>query len=301
MKKLLLPILSLGIMLASCGTDVKDTTKTISYVASNLITPLDGSPAYATNCVYSFHFNLTQGTASVATDNLIINNSAQTLTTDTVSITNRIYNSGEVIGINGAKGYLNNRATPVTDLNMVISSLFYYDQTNAPGITGIPLAYVTPKVIGKYRIGNEYEVRTFSHDEFFAGKTVTTYPGAEGMETFETEGMLYRVVINVKDNTADVVIYNAKFAPKAPELTGVILTGLKVAWGAAGYEISGTNLVPSIIEGYAATPNETYKFDSFSFSTTSDNLVSAKIDYSVAGRFQGAFTGAYMVITPEIQ
>lgn len=301
MKKFTLGIFACAaLMFSACSTDVKDSTTTVAYASANLITPLDGSDTYASAGTYSFFFNLTQNKVSVYTDNLMINNTASKFSTDTVTCDNRVVSVddggvGQVITINNAKGYLDNSTSyPITNSSFMLTSLAYRYNGNYPGIN-----FTYPQgvmIVGQYRIENLCDVKTFYPDASFYGSTTSSYVDNDGnTQSYTNKDMLYRVVMDLKKNTASVVIYEAKFAEPQPKLTGIILRDLKVTYHNGGYSITGSNIVPEVIEGVSTTPNEKYVFDTFSLMTTSADLVDASINFQVAGKYKAFFTGSYIV------
>ena len=162
-----------------------------------------------------------------------------------------------------------------------------------PGITGI--ATPTPVPVLKYNIGNEYTVRTFCRDAYYAGTTTTHYTDKDGNAgSFENKEIVYRAVINVEKMTADVVIYNAQFAPQQPQkITAMVLKALPVETMANGYRITGEDIIPEVVEGAATTPNPNYPFKKFSMTTTSDNLDQVAMEFNVGDRYHGLFSGVY--------
>lgn len=298
MKRIFLGLAAIAAVFpfASCNTENVDNVTTVTYGTSNLIVPLDGSQPFASSNVYSFMFDLTNNKVSCYTSNLLIDNRTYSFVTDTVACKNEAINYGQLITIKGAKGYFNNDVTlPIHDYEMYITSLYNYLNVNAPGVTGN--TYAAPALVGHYRIGDKYSVRTFSDDSYYMGTTTTSFPGQDGsLVAYENKDMTYRVVIDVDKDKADVVIYNAKFAQAAPELAGIILFGLDVKWTGNGYSIEGENVVPQVIEGSGSTPNDKYTFNKFYFRTTNDNLTQASIEYTVANVFKGAFSGNYLAI-----
>lgn len=144
-----------------------------------------------------------------------------------------------------------------------------------------------------YLIGTEWRVRSFWPDMTFCGTTVTTFPGMTG--PYSNDKIAYRVIMHRDDNgailnKADIIFYNAQFAPQAPEIT-VVLRDLTLNFNNNGYKISGTDIVPDMVEAGALQPVNRYKFDSFNF-VVQGNLTSASASYSVAGMFNGSFSGS---------
>ena len=107
--------------------------------------------------------------------------------------------------------------------------------------------------------------------------------------------MLYRVLIDLEKKTADIIIYNAKFAAAAPPLKAILLKGLKVTWGKGSYSIEGENLIPSVPEGGTWQENPRYVFNKFAFNTNGKTMTDANMSYLVAGMYTGQFSGSYVL------
>lgn len=295
MKKLTLGFLSIALLsLGACSTDVEDTTQSVRYTTVNLISPLDGSEPFATEGAYTFDLNLTRLYGTVSTTNLKIDNKDYSFTTDTVSTLNYTGMQGFYIRFLNVKGYLGgDRTMPLNNANFDITSLFY-----SPGIT-IPeypeKQENMPYIIGQYTAGDWYVV-TLQKDATYVGKTKTTYPGQDGTEqTYENEGMYYRVIMDTDKKTADIIIYEPQFASSAPKLKSIRLKGLPVKFGHGSFTIDAQDVIPQMVEGTSWIDVPNFTFNSFSVSSTNKEMTKIKMDYTVAGAYQGSFSGACVV------
>ncbi len=302
MKKNIFALIAMtGLVMTSCNTDSNDTTSTVEYPTCNLVTSLSTGVSSASTGSYRFLFNITQAKVSFATDNFKIDGNSHTLASDTVSYVSYMvqtdHGTGSLQDIRNFKGYMDrDRNMKITDSHMMISSVFNYNLAPVPGLTTIKNH---PMIVGQYKIGNEWEVRTFSDDAFYSGKTVTNYKDRDGSDkTFESTGMMYRIVIDMAKNKATMVIYNAKFSDSEhePVKSMILVKDLYVKWGAGYYTVTGKDIVPEMPENNVLTPNPKYIFNDITFRTTSDDLVSASIDYNVAGIYKGSFSGAYVYV-----
>ena len=148
-------------------------------------------------------------------------------------------------------------------------------------------------------------VRTFPADAVYTGYTTTTITkeGDADNHQFSTDKPMYRVIIDASKMTASLYIYNAKFSDAAamPELN-LRIDGLKVQPTNLGYEIVGTDVIPcTMAEG---TPYPSFTFATFRMSNVSDDLTSAKIEFSIPtmrGTYAASFQGKYLIDTSLLQ
>lgn len=284
-------------ILGACSSDVKDSQLTVTYPTVNLITPLDGGETLATAGKYTFQLNTTKLMGSVSTSDLKIDNRDYRIETDTVKYENYTTSmGGTLIRMRNLKGYVdNNKDMPVNVTGFDLNNLTYHTLIHNIAVPGYNYPEEYTFVVGQYTAGDWY-VATIQKDASYFGKTTTTYaditePGKT--KTYENENMVYRVIIDITKKTADVILYNAKFAEEMPKaLTAIILKGLNVTWHKGSYEIEGENIVPEVVEGNSTTPNEGYMFNKFKFATMDVNLLQASITYEVRnGAFKGEFHG----------
>ncbi len=281
-------------LLTSCLGDGDDNREqTLVYNIVNLVTPSDADvKPYMSTGTYSFY--LKGSNLTVSTADLMLGTSKSSFVTGETPYTQTVSALGTVISFNGCSGNVNQDSSlPLNNFSGRITSAVYYISTVVPGITGI--ATPTPIPVLKYNIGNEYTVRTFCRDAYYAGTTTTHYTDKDGNAgSFENKEIVYRAVINVEKMTADVVIYNAQFAPQQPQkITAMVLKALPVETMANGYRITGEDIIPEVVEGAATTPNPNYPFKKFSMTTTSDNLDQVAMEFNVGDRYHGMFSGVY--------
>ncbi len=103
--------------------------------------------------------------------------------------------------------------------------------------------------------------------------------------------IIYRVSMNLKDSskyTADVYIYNAKFAPEMKQTINIVLKNLPMTFTSEGYVISATNVNPVMLG--ENTENTKYVFNSFDLQST-DKMRAMQAAFRVAGVFSGQVTG----------
>lgn len=282
-------------LLASCTSDNEPTTSTLTYQVTNYIVPADTQKdVELSNSTYVFRTEDNQ--MLVNETGMKIEGTAYNFTTDQKTFKLYSYNQGQIITVEGNNANINsNPSLPLRNFNCAITTFVYYTPVAVPGVVGVNV--ITPVPVMKYDIGDLYTVRTFSRDAYFCGTTSTFYPDAEGnLTNYENKNIIYRMVIDIDKLTADLVMYQAQFAPQAPVLSAIVLKGLNVKLTRSGFDISGTNIVPEVGEGNSTTPNPKYTFDSVQFHTASEDLSQATIRYTVGGRFSGSFTGAYLLL-----
>jgi len=290
------------LLMSSCmkDDDGNSSSRTALIPAYNLYTPLSGVAAPSVGLArYNFTTAFPAQTITVSTDNMVMPggtvgsfkcmplqfDQGQMMVDDINRLT--IEFSGSNVSESGSK---------VTSLNGLITQAAY-----APGDQEIPgykrlipdnsLQYV----IMQYVLDDTWQVRTFWPDMTFRGSTTTTFPGDSGeSSTFQNDDIAYRIVMELtKENAltgkADVIFYNAKFAPNMPGIT-VVLKNLDLKFTTAGYTISGKQAVPYMVEAGELQETPRFKFDNISVECTGD-LSSAIITYQVATVFKGRFQG----------
>lgn len=314
MKKFLLGALALsGLFLTGCDTDPKDSTATVTYLACNLITPLDGSESYATKGLYSFNFNLSKWKVAFYTANLATKEKTYTFTTQETDYVQYAPYNGMVYYIKDFKGDVNNSPSlPLKNSHLWITSNFYYYPASILHEYEHPSLifngdYIQPALIGSYQVGEEFKVNTFMPDAFYAGKTYTTYPAMGGSTASnENKDMYYRVLIDVSKNKADVMMCNAKFSAseKEPLKALIYLKNLDVTFGDGSYRITGSDITPQLYEGGKFDDYPSFNIKSFVMNTTGSDMTGAVMDYTVLHTMEmggtsqtvtytGQFTGSY--------
>lgn len=306
MKKIIiLSAIGLAFGLMGCQKESHmETTRKITAPAISIITSLEDGSVLVSLGGYVYDMKMTESsnTGSVTSPELIANNMGLSFTTDTQEYESTLYDAY----FHNAQGYAgNNSSLRLNNADFQAIYLYdsyynqygyYYTLENAGKYTYQINEYAPWITLASYNIGDEYKVNTFQVNTFFSGTTTTSYPSGEGMATYETKDIMYRFIVNIEKNEAVFVIYNAKFSgsPMEPVKSAIIVEGLKVDFSSDGISIYGTDLIPDVVEGNSTTPNENYIFNSISFHTTNKLYTSGVIDYQVAGRFSGHFTGSYL-------
>lgn len=279
--------------LTSClGNENDNREQTLAYNIVNLVTPSDASvKPYMSTGTYSFY--LKENNLTVSTTDLQLGTSKSFFATAEVPYSQTVSAGGTVISFSGCSGNVNNDSSlPLNNFSGRITSLVYYVGTAVPGVVGIMTP--TPIPVLKYNIANDYTVRTFCRDAYYAGTTNTHFTDKDGNTgSFQNKEIIYRAVIDVTKMTADVVIYNAQFAQQQPRIAVMVLKDLTVETLPNGYRIVGQDIIPQVVEGASTTPNPAFPFKKFQMTTVSDNLDQVAMEFNVGERFQGSFSGAY--------
>lgn len=304
--------------LTSCDSDEGENTYSVQYATTNLLTPTDGSASQASMGIYTFAFNFTNGTESVATTSLTFNNSTHSFATVGERYSDVALTHGMGYLVKDLEGTMDNNLN-ISDCTFLVASWPIPDGIDYvpnkrwipkvkdgngvmnyhPGAMARPGYDISPLVVGEYKIGALYTVNTFTTDASYFGTTTTSFNG----ETATSDKIIYRVFIDLSNNTADVVIYDGKFSTsdREPSKPVIYLPGLKVVYSGGNYTVSGTGIVPKIPEGEGTsevlTDYPTFTFDTFELKTVPDSYLSTvTIDYKVAGKYEGKFTGKYVDI-----
>ena len=286
---------ALCLLTTACNPSDGETTTYNTFNTINHITDLSTGEVTTTNGDYKFFYNFTNQNGYVSTENLVFDNATYSFRTDEATFLNYYFNSGgQISEFNNLQGLVSmgGMSLPLKNASIGWTTMFYwYTEVSVPGINGVtsPQPYVT----AYYEIGSEYAVRTFARDSYFMGTTQTSYVMGDAPKTYTNEDMIYRFVMDLKNNTADMVIYKARFAEEMPmSITAIVIKGLTLTFTPSGYTITGEKIIPSMLEGGQLVEMPAYIFDSVNLVTTNNEITHIKLDYNVAGRYQGVFTGS---------
>ena len=303
-KRFLIAALVAPALLTSCLGDPKDTTTTTILPIYNHVTPTDGSSETTVGeGEYKFNQNVTQGTLEMLASFLKLGEQTGSFTTPTVN-----YGFGpayELMFKIPAAGNFNRDSTmAVTDLECVIHSVYNRVDNKVastfPADVEIPKQYYALLPIMTYKVGAEYNVKTFYAYPFFKGTTVTT---DDVNMKFENKKMGYYVSMDVAKRKADVVIVDAKFSNKAPDLAALFLKDLDIKFTPSGYQVTGSGITPTMMQGSQEVPVASFVFDTFQLTTTSSDMTQAVAIYDVLNkmgetekRYKGEFSGKYTYV-----
>lgn len=307
MNKLLLigVVAASSLAITSCSGDSENRSTTTTPInAYNLFVPASGDgDVYTGLALYKFVTTFPEATIQLGVDNMTMpgggNTSFSTISMPIASAMVSVDDSGREVIIFGDKNPGESGAKISNLSGSLTQAVYFPPNVSVPGyklfIPGNSLHYV----LMQYELNNDWNVRTFWPDMTFRGSTVTSYPGMT--EAYSNSNIAYRVVMHLKDNAltdkADVIFYNAKFAPKAPEIT-VVLKDLDLVFSDKGYTVEGKDVIPYTVEAGALQETPRFKFNTFDLAAAGD-MTTAVINYQVADIYKGSFTGNSVVKVPS--
>lgn len=299
MKKLLLICSVAAVMMTTaCSSGETTSENTYNIPALNYVTNIDGTgEPVISGSYYNYKMDMLTSTMQVSAQVGTTSSGTTSFTTSSLSFSPLYYQLGdgtyEIIKSESFVAGKTDNGDPINDFYCELTPLMNIP----PVVEGLP-DVVLPNLkytYMQYNIGSKYTVRTFWNDNTFKGNTTTTYPGG----SFSTGNIQYRVVMNLKDNKATVILYNAKLADKMPELTNIVLEDLPIEFKNYGYVIKAENKVPVQYEGGEPTPNDKFVFTKFELSSFG-NLTDVNINYEVNGSFEGVFAGSCVTTLSDL-
>lgn len=303
------PVL-MSVAFVSCDLNDGEMTDNFTIRTANLVTSeTPGTAPVVKVSDYSYNLDVTAGKVTIATEIPVSSSSIVSFTLNPISYKSGLVQVGnsyyEVFTMQSANPGVTTSGQQILNFKSELTALVYYP----PTISGLP-AFSVPGGAGRglasltqYTMGENLLVRTFLPDAVFCGTTRTEYPGQNGnILNYETEGIKYRVRMDIAENKATVIIYDAKFTDveKEPVKTNIVLEDLALEFTTAGYTVSGSEITPKIYEAGTGTPNPAYIFNSFSLNCAGD-LTKATCDYEVAGIYKGSFSGSYLKKLDDIE
>lgn len=302
MKKMIFAValaaLSLG--MTSCNDDKESTSiLTLPMPAYNLVTSLDGNSCATSLCYYTVTMTYPGNLMTLASEQ-VKTTGTSTLYFATGKLTPKVEQaqvdgtSRETLSFSALNA--SEAGSAVTNLDGVLTQAVYLPKVNeVPGYEVLVPVSSGHYLFTQYNIDGKWKISTFWPDLTYKGSTTTRFPGQT--EPFVTEGISYRLVMkrnldNSITDKADIIFYDAQFAPQAPALKAVVLKDLKLEFTSRGFHVSGTNVVPKVLmDGNVPTDNARFTFDRFEMNSAG-LLTGAAIDYSVAGKYSGTFSGS---------
>lgn len=287
---LVLALGGISMGLTSCLGD-PENIMSYSSTVSNYIIPNDPSKPVIVNpsCTYNMRIDGVKNKITINTSNFAPDGRNDLSFTTNEMACLSVSGGGYVSG-NFARGTARlSNGQDITKLYGFYTSAVY--KYEVPGDPFRPLLIPTMLVMS-YETPDA-KVKTFSMDPFFRGETTTSYSFGGDVQTYKTNDAVYRVHFASDMTTADVIIYNIKFAQQMPRpLQGVVLKNLPVVLERDGYLIAVENMVPEMLESGELTPYPAYTFDKFTLKSSSEDLTQIKCEYTVKGAFQGSFSGS---------
>ncbi len=308
MKKISFAAVAALTLLASCnGSDPKNTLK-YPVTTYSLVTSYDGNKEpVVIGSVYSFDYDLTAGSVTIAAELPIEAGSTLSFVTNPLSYragvatipgtttdNNPNGTMGEVVEIVAPTAGKASNMQEITSLNCQLTMLANVPPT-IEGITTWNYPYDLRYNVMQYNIGDTYHVRTFWFDMTFSGNSSISN-SASGAGYYQTKNIKYRIVPNFKDKKATVILYDVKFDEEMKEVSNFVLKDVPLTVDNAGIHLLGNNITPDTYTGGKATADSSYIFDEFRFDLTGSTLTSGDISYKVAGKYEGSCTGNYVTL-----
>ncbi len=283
--QILLALPLLGAALTSCKLDDNKFETLTSATVSQIVIPDDEDTPVScqSNCMYSFKFDMGASTFVTTATDIKAGSASGSFQTDAAKFNYSFISGYDVYRFSNVEGTLGN--APLTGMT---------------GYMAAPANVLDPAVlVMQYRIDGA-TVKTFNPAPVFSGKTVTSYPaGPAGNKTAESEDATYGVIFSSDMKQAIIVIRNIKFAPEMPRALELVqIKGLAVTFDRGGYTITGSNIIPEVLEGDGMTQYKNFPFNSIELHTSNATLTEVECTYEVAATigersmiFNGAFTG----------
>lgn len=288
MKKNLLFLLpAAALALASCSSGDSPAEEYYILDTSALITDSQTTdPSSASPIKLNCKYNLSERTVTLNVTELEFNDHDYAFLLPDLKYTQLNYGNGSVVtfsspgvqetGGSASSGRLEAKITTVYDISIVTGS--YLSIVRQPLVT--------------LNVDDRYKVRTFNAGAVYPGTTATWYVADNQRVEYTDQNVVYMVSMDLEKKKAYILIQNGKFAEQMPAISLMKLEGLDIEYVHGGYIIKGTDIVPQVAEGKSFTPNPSYTFDHLSLRTMSEDLTTVAIDFKVAGRFNGSFSGA---------
>ena len=295
----------MGLSLMSCNKEgYNEIQRTLGGPAISIITSLSDDNVIVTPGTYAFYLKITDSSTSgtVASPDLIADNTSLKFTTNDQGYKSTGYDAF----FENATGTVGNTTMELNNANFLASFIYdeannkygyYYDETKIGDYTFNLNPYAPYITVAKYNIGSSYRVNTFPIESFFKGTTRTTYPA--NPQGFQTSDITYRFSIKKdKDSnvyTADLILYNARFAAEMPmALTAVLVEDLDVEFTSTGVRITTENKIPKWFTNGEFLPLDRYIFKSVEFNTTNEYYTTGSLRYHVGEDYDGYFEGSYL-------
>lgn len=297
MKKSIIAAIAIISVLASCDDKKNDGPQSVitqQYTSLCLFSPEDGGKAYIGDAEYKVAYNQTTGNATLDAS------LSSSFTIDMLTIPLTPYNtSGE--GIDQVITFSSKDGNYVAEgCDYKVSDFNAFATRSFNTASDVPmygrLDAMSARIYFSSTVDGLFSMKSFYADAVYCGQTITNFQYNGADNSFTSIDGSYRVIINAREMKADVILYNIKFAEQAPSLI-LRLKGLDLTLQNGFYTISGTNVVPEQVEGSGYTPNESFPFENFTLTTSSDMLDAVSIEYQVRNthanlKYKGSFRGS---------
>lgn len=275
-------LLAIAIMLGftSClDSDGNDQTITTNlYEVFNVVEDTQKGTVEAVNGVsYEMEFNYNKKLVNLSINGLQLSQASPSYTVAAQNVSFSINEQDEIV-INIPS--MTNGSVTVTDFKMKI-------RRRMAGLNDISVFNIT------YKVNGGYNVRGVQKAIFYFGDTETTILGTPSV--FQTDATYYAVTFDPtvrKDgkSQARLFMYDAKFAPKMPEMN-LMLLELYADFTLDGYTISESSA--KVYTGTVQNPKEEPDYAVTDFSLSGVFATGVEFEYTAAGRFKSSAKCGY--------
>lgn len=325
-KSLLCFAASCALVLVSCNSDGGSQKQEVPINTCNLVMAADGTGSMSIG-TYKFTMEVNSGVQKmwISTNNLMINNSARTFTSDFLTptysstgyqmILKNVNSAQDAGGVKISNGTF--ITSPFEQLPGDLDRMKVFTPTvkTSNGISYVPgtiyypgmYGYLTQLIIANYTVdGGAYTVRTFMPDAFFYGDTsITDKSAAVGSpSSYYDKNTVYRIIIDMEKRKVSLVVYNLKLSSGAGTIPVLYYPGLDFKYTSNGYEITGTDIVaqcPPNNSGAYPDPEKMqslpeYTLKSIALRTTNNLITNVNIAAEVGEKYRLAFNGCYIKV-----
>lgn len=290
---------SIALMFASCENNDGDSQMSLrtEHRVAFHVSPEDKtkSPFFVYNVAMVFNHEYVNSTVTVSCSDLNLGvGESLSFKSEPVKFKDVASMEGfaslfEVPHISVLNNGLYNKDYDIDDMSCLHTDICYYPKSE------YSKSPISSLVMMDFEVGEKYELTSFPLLAFYSGTTQSSYSMGGSSQSFYNDAPVYGVKINPSNSTADIVLYNAKFAEPMPELS-MTLKGLSLVATEDGYIISAPadGIIPLV--GVDEVPYPDYVFNKFVLTCQDDDLVEARISFQVAHMFNGEFIGRYTPI-----
>lgn len=287
------------IVLSSCVNGNGGVKQSFNTTPVNVVVSNSTGETTLSLGIYSFQTETYSQTGTISAQDIVVNNNTVSFVAKDLSYTTAGY---DVIFKNVETTTTGSYSYDLHNGNFTATPFYNY-----PGLLGINSPYnpsasfVFPLIlVGSYRLDSEYTVKTFQNNTFFTGRTQTSYNYMGSTGSASTKDVMYGLILNIKENTASIILYNAKFTdlPQETKKEQVNLENLSLECRDGNIMVKGKDVIPQVFEGGVPVPAQDFIFNSIEFRTSNNDLTEGYITFSIMdGAFNGTFNGIYADLT----
>ncbi|MDE6266250.1 MAG: hypothetical protein K2M07_02740 [Muribaculaceae bacterium] len=277
-KLFLTAVILLGLTSCLGDSDNEQIEKERIYQIFNVVEDTQkGTTEIVTGVAYQMEVNFTNMTMNLSISGLQVSQSAPAYNLEIQNVNFQINKQGEIV-VNVPS--VSNGAVTVSDFK-------FKKRMRSMGMEGIPVYDIT------YIVNGSYNVRSVQMSTFYFGQTETTIIGTESL--FKTDETFYCVTFDPtvrKDGKpqARLFMYNAKFAPKMPEMN-LMLLELYADFTVDGFTIKADEA--SVYTGTVQNPKEEPDYAVTDFDMIGKFSTGVEFEYTAAGRFHSSAKCGY--------